>query len=472
MKLLLILTVIYSMTASADFKRARDIYNMKNVTNKNETISYELYRSKYFFSSTIFALRHIKKKNKLDERFSVHLEKLINKTGPLTFYKLIQTKRGEHNSGYQFLNGYFNYLLKNDNKSILAMKNVQESSLLKSESEYILGSSKIRIGKDQEALINFKKCQNISLTKTEENKKKSSFRYYKNLQEMCLINQARIMYKQKKYQEAINIYNKIDPRSYRWPYTILEKAWCYFQLQKYNRVLGLLTSYKSPLLQSYFNPESEYLTALSYYKLCHYNDSKKQIDNYFKIYKKESDRIKNIFLKKKKSLVFFFNFMLKPIKEFDHISPFMRIMMTQVRKSVRFNLELHYFKMLSAELDSLKKDKKNKFNKYLIKRISKTLNIRVKYFNHFIKKKIFSYLNGIHRYSYELFNLKLNVLTKSRELIEKRLETKLDSRFRGNKKFVEQEKDEKYWTFNNEFWADELGSYSFALNNNCLEGKK
>ena len=48
------------------------------------------------------------------------------------------------------------------------------------------------------------------------------------IKETCIINLARIHFKQKNYKLAIRNYEDIPKRSFKWPYTLLEKAWAYY----------------------------------------------------------------------------------------------------------------------------------------------------------------------------------------------------------------------------------------------------
>ena len=79
---------------------------------------------------------------------------------------------------------------------------------------------------------------------------------------------------------------------------------------------------------------------------------------------------------------------------------------------------------------------------------------------------VYYFLNSIHYFSYEMFNLKLEIISKKKDLIyeNKKLAS---SRAIGSFDQVKQDKYEFFYKFNGEFWADELGDYSFGLKNNC-----
>jgi hypothetical protein len=43
----------------------------------------------------------------------------------------------------------------------------------------------------------------------------------------------------------------------------------------------------------------------------------------------------------------------------------------------------------------------------------------------------------------------------------------VEGKKRGDVKYIERNKKQYFWTFNGEFWADELGDYVFALRSEC-----
>ena len=65
-----------------------------------------------------------------------------------------------------------------------------------------------------------------------------------------------------------------------------------------------------------------------------------------------------------------------------------------------------------------------------------------------------------------MFSLKLEVLSDQRTLAYKHRKPASSKRKRGHKK-IEAQTYEDLWKFKEEFWADELGEYTFALNSKC-----
>jgi hypothetical protein len=278
---------------------------------------------------------------------------------------------------------------------------------------------------------------------------------------------------EKKYQEALDTYQQIDKRSYKWPYILMDKAWAAYYMEDYNRSIGLSITYKSPLLESYFFPEAEVLMALSYYNLCLWDDSMKVINHFNEVYKPKADALKEILGKNKESNTYFLDLYYAEPEKRENLNPFIRNLITQTRKQVKFNLDLNSLKSAKDELAQLKKLKiQNDFTISLEQDISVTINFISAHINYYIKKEIFSFLNEIHKHSYSMFNLKLELLSKKRDDLYSSETSDIEKRNRGNASNINQKSSQYFFDFNGSFWADELGDYSFGLSSKCKKEDK
>jgi hypothetical protein len=84
---------------------------------------------------------------------------------------------------------------------------------------------------------------------------------------------------------------------------------------------------------------------------------------------------------------------------------------------------------------------------------------------------MFGFINDMHKFSYEMFNVKLEIMSLKRDLVydNKKL---ISSRSRGSLENVARTSKEHFFVFNGEFWGDELGEYSFGLKSNCKRVRK
>ncbi len=319
--------------------------------------------------------------------------------------------------------------------------------------------------KDYESAVEyFDKCSKAAEERKEESDAKLR-NYFAVIEESCIIDVARLRFKQGEFEKAIRRYEDIPKTSIKWPYILLEKAWSYYYLGDYNRSLGVLITYNSPLLESYFMPEAEVLKALNYYQLCLYPDALNVVKRFYDTYKPKAEALKKV-IRGAKSDLHFFELMFRPIAESEKEHKFIRNIITQVSKRVKYSLDLNSLYAINSEIYHNHKDAN-------MKKLLKTQRDLKEQINHYVKVSMTKFINETHSLSSDMFNLKLEILAKQRDLVYKR--EKIDAgRSRGSLENVERKPYQEFWTFNSAFWADELGDYSFGLESNCKvkEGRR
>lgn len=291
-------------------------------------------------------------------------------------------------------------------------------------------------------------------------------RYYRMVNEICLVNKGRHHFKQEQYKEALAAYNKIPKKSYKWPYILLEKAWVYYQLGDYNRTLGLLTTYKSPLLDTYFFPEAEYLAALTYFKLCLYEDTLLIINQFYQVYRPRFIALDGVLRKQRASQDYFYKLMFTGGEELKNQEEFVKQILTRMKKQTRFSLDFNAIFKITQEMKRIQQNEKDAIKKKLVPHLAEVKSNMINKINYNAKTDIFQFLDTIPFLSSELYKLNLEVISRKKDLVymNKRL---VADRSRGDYSNVQRSRFEYFWKFEGAFWADELGDYSLGLKSNC-----
>lgn len=323
-----------------------------------------------------------------------------------------------------------------------------------------------KLGDAKKRLEAYNACQ-ISAEKNEGQALSEKIkRYYRMVHEICLVNKARHHFKAEEYKESLEAYSKIPKKSYKWPYLLLEMAWVYYQMGDYNRALGLLTTYKSPLLETYFFPEAEYLAALSYFRLCLYEDSLTIINQFYQVYRPRFQSLSAVLRKNKNSQNYFYNLMFKPGDELKKHEDFVRQILTRMKKQTRFSLDFNAIFKINQEIKRIEQNEKPVIKKLLVPHLSEVRENMISKINYNAKTDIFQFLESVPFLSSELFKLNLEIISRKKDLVyaNKKL---IADRSRGDYSNVKRTKFEYFWTFQGAFWADELGDYSLGLKSNC-----
>lgn len=448
-----------SSLAFAQVKKGKEI--SKSVVAKRKKIFDEskAHMKKRDFYTALDTIAKMYRYTTPDQNVQYHIEELVSETGTHYFNTFSDLELRKMNiPTTDLIMAKRNLYLKKYKYVHKRLKRMPKGHRLYPEALLTKGTSYYMEKNYTKAIRAYQDCAEVAYGWEKQTENKQN-RYFAVIKETCIINIARIHYKQKNYKLAIRHYEEIPKKSFKWPYTLIERAWAYYYTGNYNRSLGVLMTYNSPLLESYFMPEAEVLKALNYFKLCLYEDALKVVDTYYNDYAPKSNQLRSTINSLNKKKLAFFNLMFTPIEDSEKKNKFLRNLITQMSKRVKYNLDLNSYYAMNEEIYRSNKGANLKF----LLRMQKDLKEQI---NHYVKVSMYDFINRIHSLSSEMFNLKLEVLARKRDLAYKN-KTFDKGRKRGDFKNINHEPHQEFWTFRNAFWADELGDYSFALSSTC-----
>lgn len=420
----------------------------------------ELYKRKNYFTALDKIATQYKYETP-DQNVQHFIENIVMQTGTHYFntYKDVELRKMNIPTT-DLVMAKRNLYLNKFKYALKRLKRMPKGHRLFAESKLVEGTIYYKKADYENAATIWTICRDEALDREKKSEDKIK-RYYAVIKETCLINQARMEFKQGNYEKAIRLYEDVPKRSYKWPYILIEKAWAYYYLGDFNRSLGILMTYNSPLLESYFMPEAEVLKALNYHKLCLYPDALEVVDRYYKVYAPQSIGLKKV-INGQRGKKYFYELMFKPITQTEKSNSFLRNLITQVSKRVKYNLDLNTLFALNTEL--MRGDEKSK-----LRRIKNMRNDLEEQINHYVKVSMYRFVNEIHALSAEMFNLKLEILSLQRSLL---YESNKLAKKRGSQENINRKDYQEFWTFKNAFWADELGDYTFGLESKCRKVKE
>jgi hypothetical protein len=351
-------------------------------------------------------------------------------------------------------------------KSQEHLKNVKAEHRYFPESQLLKGQIFGDLGQFDDESESYFSCQKTAEREEHKASNEKIKRYYRMIHEICLINKARRLFKQGHYKESIDAYDQVPKKSYKWPYVLLEKAWAYYHLGDYNRSLGLLITYKSPLLDTYFFPEAEYLAALNYLKLCLYDDSLTIINQYYQFYRPRFNQLEKFLSVNLKSQDYFYNLMFKHEMESKDVEDFAFKIVTRLKKQTRFSLDFNTIYKINKEIEAIYSSEDQALKRRLIPHLNLVKENIISKINYNAKEDIFNFLETVPFFSSQLFKIQLETLSKKKDLIYTG-RTLISDRSRGDYENVKRSRFEYFWKFEGAFWADELGDYSLGLKSNC-----
>jgi len=280
----------------------------------------------------------------------------------------------------------------------------------------------------------------------------------------CIMNQARLEFEQGNFLLANRQYEKIEKSSLIWPEILFEQAWTSFYQGNYNRTLGKLVTYRSPFFDFIFNPEVEVLEALSYMEICFYQNTQKVVNDFYQKYSNDAKYLKR-FLKKYSNNPSKVGSLLINLDNKNAIkNKLLKRLLNSISKDLVYRRLIQNYYGIKDELSLIKQYPERRYVSYLAKRIM----FAEKRQRRLIGTYAIRILDRANRQLIKSFQgmsyIRLEILKKEKQ------------KFFGNEykvgkigelRNVTFDSSHYVWSFNGEFWADELGDYVYSLKSEC-----
>lgn len=354
--------------------------------------------------------------------------------------------------------GKYNRTLKTLNGAIPSGHPVKPYALL------LEGSAFSVLKKQQSAEAAFRSCISASESALSSATETSRVRQLKMNRDYCILGIPRTQFMKGKYDTANLTFLDLEKSSYIWPEILFEEAWNSFYQRDYNRTLGKLVTYKAPVLSHVFNPEIEILRALTFLELCLWNDTKKVVDDFYDKYQVSHKEMKKFLRKHGKDYRYYY-LLAKSINDGKKGgSKLLLNMMGHVLRDPAF-IELYKsFHAGKTELKYVKQMKNKAFARILNLNLKESLLLQRNLIGAYVRKSLQMMSNMLDKNMRGMSYIKLEVISRAKD---KLYDIPSSIRNRGDIKNLRRNDKQYFWTFNGEFWADELGDYVFSLKSEC-----
>lgn len=410
-------------------------------------------------------------------RVLTHLPTMMDAVGGdiLRPYVVRRTTEADYNAATRAHFFYFlakDELLKGDpSKALQALSRVTSGAGILAQAAYLRGAAYAMVGQLDNSIASFKDCDRLADRISGRSKalKEEAF----DLEARCKAGLARAYYQKGAHDQAEEAYDDIPKASFVWTDVLFEQAWNAFAKKDYNRALGKLVTYRSPSLGFVFNPEVEVLRAQSFFALCHYDDVEKTVREFESRYGDVGLQLKNFLVANDQNLGAFYNIAKQTYYRRLHTSDMLSRALNRFIRGPYFASQLVQEKAVSAELGRVQRIAQSKgyakFGSFLQKVIGwRAKSVRLLgglFVKNSMKDLYDSLLADVDKISF----IKLETLNRAKLKLEKRAVMSEDEEgvMKRGASDVERREYQYFWSFNGEFWADELGDYVFALESQC-----
>ncbi len=434
--------------------------------------SYENFYQKGMWNTTYVLMKEeAEKKIKKKDLYSKMLNQVLENINieVISFEKEYNFQKVE-NEALSYLLGKKEYLQKENKKALYHLLKVSKKSSYYPESRLIISQIYNKENQDEKLKGSIKECILSSLIQKKRYKHDlNTLKYYDSILNNCTMIIGRKAFNEAQMEKSLKFFSVIDKRSVTFINTLLEKSWIYYFQKKYNRTLGLLATFKSPLLKDRFYPEAEYLTILSNYRLCLWNEVSDLSEKSINKFNKNLEQLKNLEkLDREKMLKMIFQ--NKPTEKIDG-NNFTQSFLKSINNNPKFQFALNQLKKINDEYAIIKKLKKTKKRDTLLTLLKNHKEQNLGLLFDMTKKQISLYQEQVNKFENSILELKIRTLERKKESIIGR-NNQSDLKIQNENIEIDVKENEHFWKFDGEFWADEIGDYSFSIKSNCEKDKK
>ncbi len=315
------------------------------------------------------------------------------------------------------------------------------------------------------AISTLQNCVELSEKQMSTMKKSNRFRQLVMNRDYCLAGIARTLFAAKKYKQANSAYLDIDKRSFIWPEILFEEAWNSFYLKDYNRTLGKLVTYKAPLLEYIFNPETELLKALTYMELCLWSDVKVTVEDFYKKYQRPYNKVVRFLNKVGKNYNYHYMLSRNYVDGREKGLPLLNNLLAYTTKDPSYIEMMENYISGAGEISLLRSNFGGQLGAILAKSLKDTLVFQKKLIGAYTRKSLFTMMGQLNKTFQGISYINLEVLGRKKESLYDPKKT--FNRSRGDIRNLLRTEKQYFWDFIGEFWADELGDYVFSLKSEC-----
>lgn len=460
--------LLTSSTALASYESAEKSYGRGNISSSSyRKVIIDLVDAGYYFAVVPWMKDFlVKNKKALDPQLETAFDRILNATGVKAFESLPESILRRSRSGnikYILAKRLMN---KGDYQAALReLNNISSHHPSYPFVAHLKATVYSYLGNSKEASSQFSDCIRASERLAGRANSQVQKDQLETNKDYCIAGIARAHFAGKEFDKAELAYLDIKKESFVWPQILFEEAWTSYYLKNYNRTLGKLVSYKAPVFDFIFKPEIEVLKALSYMKLCLYDDANKTVDEFYQDLLGPSRDLRRFLRSRGKDYGYYYNLVA------DHESgksaplPILNSALLSIRKDGAFLEMKSALSSAIAEYNTLQKVRNSTMRSNLLRNLQTVLEEYRKTIGAYVRSSLVSKYAELFAAFEGMSYIKLEVLAQRKERLYQ--SSVIPEKKRGDVKYIERNDKQYFWTFNGEFWADELGDYVFALRSEC-----
>jgi tetratricopeptide (TPR) repeat protein len=294
------------------------------------------------------------------------------------------------------------------------------------------------------------------------------------MREMALLNIARVHYETTQYQRSIQFYRQIPRNSSNWLDSLWEASWAFFLMQNHNSALGNIHTIHSPFFNDRFYPETYILQAITFLRLCRYDEVRKSLILFRDRYKGTFDELKQLMSRYDRNPKGFFRLVYDYRVGQQRSFPNSTAIFDSLSRTDNYKEAQDTIRFSDSELARLSSVGGNWRTTGLHAEITKFLNSKKDVAQADAGVRLYRKAASFYAYLKELSDqtglIQAEMLEGKLENLRSRINISTKSNrveFIGGMQELSLAQRYEFWPFEGEYWEDELGYYVYNLESIC-----
>ncbi|MDX9719775.1 MAG: hypothetical protein RBU37_03445 [Myxococcota bacterium] len=272
------------------------------------------------------------------------------------------------------------------------------------------------------------------------------------------------------WNTAIKYFATFRQSSPMWLQSLFEASWTYYRVDNFNKALGLLHTLNSPFFNDQYFPEAMLLQAQIYFTNCHYDRVMYILEEYKEQYPKLKEKLENQLTNLlQPDDVYAF---LTSITE-QAFDPGTKQLLNAALQDRDLRRTMNYIDKLDEEMERIKNSEQGFATHALAQSLIQELEITRGFATNTAGEKAKGRLERVVDELNRLNNMALDIEIETTEAFGEQFgQVELDPNalleFEREIDAIMSADDEHiFWTFDGEYWRDELGYYYYYINSRC-----
>lgn len=281
---------------------------------------------------------------------------------------------------------------------------------------------------------------------------------------------ARVFFEVGFFDVALYYYQQIPSESARHADAMFESAWSYFMKNDFERALGAFHSLHSPYYAGRYYPELYILEATAYLNMCNYPRAERSVEQFRRDYLDQrpalSEYLEDTFEPEE-----FWELMETAYNGDGGEIP--ELFTNAVLEDLNFYNTHQVVRALEHEKRSLEAniDELGEFGQSVLEDVERQLEMNIEEGGIVVQQRLTEVDQELQRWENNAQQIEFDIQSEAREQLQRRIRTQEieERQAEGGTTLMVVADDWQSWTFEGEYWLDEVDSYRSRMRTECIE---